>query len=162
VTSRPNSRIARRALLAKDADRIARPQIAAGEGGVGVEREINDRESADDIDGPFRDPLHVLLRRQHIAVISMSEPLMEVFRIPQRADSRTWHAARRDRPTKTKLKSYPIGFVHSDIAGCGPIRSAMPERQTFAPTAAIGNPVIRRRAADAGFLPGATLRIAPE
>ena len=63
------SRIIRRVRVAEDVDGIARVQRAALEGGIGVEREIEDRERADCIECPSRDALHALHREVHEAVL---------------------------------------------------------------------------------------------
>ena len=51
------SRIARRVRLAENVNGIAGLKIAPGEGHIGVEREIGDRERADGVEGPGSDTL---------------------------------------------------------------------------------------------------------
>ena len=51
------SRIARRVRLAENVNGIAGHKIASGDGYIGVEREIGDRERADGVEGPGSDTL---------------------------------------------------------------------------------------------------------
>src|SRR5947208_61167 len=52
------SRIARRVRLAENVNGIAGLKVAPGEGHVGVQREIGDRERADGVEGPSGETFH--------------------------------------------------------------------------------------------------------
>src|SRR5579883_1416506 len=66
------SRIIRRVRVAEYVDGVAGLQGAALEGGVDIEREIEDRERADCVESPGRDALHGLRREVHEAVLGRS------------------------------------------------------------------------------------------
>ena len=51
------SRIARRVRLAENVNGVAGHKIAPGDGHIGVEREIGDRERADGVEGPSSETL---------------------------------------------------------------------------------------------------------
>jgi hypothetical protein len=61
------SRIARCVRIAEDVNGIARRELTPREGDVGKQREIENRERADGVEGPGRKALHdgPLLRRAH-------------------------------------------------------------------------------------------------
>ena len=56
------SRIVRSIRLAENVDRLARLEAAPGEGRVGVEREVADRQRADAIENPSADAFHSSVR----------------------------------------------------------------------------------------------------
>ena len=51
-------RIVRRVRPAEDMDRILELEVAPGDGRIGIEREVGDRERADSVEDPGPDPFH--------------------------------------------------------------------------------------------------------
>src|SRR5207248_11448765 len=62
LLQQPRSRIIRRVGFSENVNGIAGLKIAPGEGHIGIEREIGDRERADRVEGPDCDAFHQICR----------------------------------------------------------------------------------------------------